>query len=194
MNFIVRPDNHPINSSLEPDSPDPEPNKNKSSTNRPEGIQKQKIFEEIKCITEDVSRMPEGSEKITLDLLKNFLQSKLNGVANLPSEEAIENTYENLGNQLKNQYPNSQSIKQILIDLKSKTNISDIIICLRKLLKEIRPLNIREIVRPVTKAPEGNSLISGQGIVLFIGETGRGKSTTIQLLAGCKMAEFIRNA
>ena len=163
MNFIVRPDNHPINSSLEPNSPDPEPNKNKSSTNRPEGIQKQKIFEEIKCITEDVSRMPEGSEKITLDLLKN-------------------------------QYPNSQSIKQILIDLKSKTNISDIIICLRKLLKEIRPLNIREIVRPVTKAPEGNSLISGQGIVLFIGETGRGKSTTIQLLAGCKMAEFIRNA
>ena len=32
-------------------------------------------------------------------------------------------------------------------------------------------------------------MISGQDIVLFIGETGSGKSTTIQFLAGCKMRE-----
>ena len=36
-------------------------------------------------------------------------------------------------------------------------------------------------------AAEGSSSISGQDIVLFIGETGSGKSTTIQFLARCKM-------
>ena len=179
---------------LEKNSPAPKPEgpnleEDKSIVNPPDGLKNQKHLEEIKCISEDVSGMPDCAEKTTLILLTNFLQSTVNGVVNLPSEEAIENTYENLGNQLKNQELYSQSVSQTLSQIKSKTSISDLTTCLRKLLKEIRPLNIREIVRLVTKAAEGNSLISGQDIVLFIGETGTGKSTTIQFLAGCKMGE-----
>ena len=79
-------------------------------------------------------------------------------------------------------------MSQILVDIASKNDISDIIESLKSLVKEIRPLNIREIVRYVTKAAEGKSLISGQEISLFIGETGTGKSTTIQFLAGSPMA------
>ena len=146
-------------------------------------------MEEINNISDDISRMPNCTEKICLDLLQKLLQHKVDGAVNLSSENAIENIYENLEHQIKKEELNSQSVNQILVDLKSKTSISDGITCLRKLIKEIRPLNIQEIVRLVTKAAEGNSLISGQDIVLFIGETGTGKSTTIQFLAGCKMVE-----
>ena len=160
-----------------------------SSSAFPEVVQIQKIQEEINYITDDIFLMPVSAEKISLDLLQKLLKHKADGAVNLSSEESIGSIYANLEHRIKTEELNSQSVSQILVDLKSKTSISDGIMCLRKLIKEIRPLNIREIVRLVTKAAEGNSLISGQDIVLFIGETGTGKSTTIQFLAGCKMGE-----
>ncbi|CAF3880981.1 unnamed protein product, partial [Rotaria sp. Silwood1] len=40
----------------------------------------------------------------------------------------------------------------------------------------------------VAKAKQAGELIQGKDIVLLIGETGTGKSTTVQFLAGCKMS------
>ena len=103
--------------------------------------------------------MPVSAEKISLDLLQKLLKHKADGAVNLSSEESIGSIYANLEHRIKTEELNSQSVSQILVDLKSKTSISDGIMCLRKLIKEIRPLNIQEIVRLVTKAAEGNSLI-----------------------------------
>jgi len=55
------------------------------------------------------------------------------------------------------------------------------------ILKEIRPLNIQEIQRLLSKNNKTVNSIQGQDIVLLIGSTGSGKSTTIQVLAGGNM-------
>ncbi|CAF3045236.1 unnamed protein product [Rotaria sp. Silwood2] len=59
--------------------------------------------------------------------------------------------------------------------------------CLGELLTKMRPLNVQEIQRLVDKAKVAGKLIHGKEIILLIGETGTGKSTTIQFLAGSKM-------
>ena len=139
--------------------------------------------EEIKDITDDLLKIPFSAEKIALELIKKLLQLKIDGIVYLRNQEEIDKILEIL--KLEIEKLTSQATDQLLIKLKSKTKISHAIMCLKKLIKEIRPLNIREIVRLVTKAAEGNALISGQDAALFIGETG--KSATIQFLAGCKM-------
>ncbi|UJR35219.1 hypothetical protein I4U23_027985 [Adineta vaga] len=50
-----------------------------------------------------------------------------------------------------------------------------------------KPLNVREVERLVLKAKETAELIRNKDVVFLIGNTGCGKSTTIQLLAGCRM-------
>ena len=138
--------------------------------------------EEIKDITDDLLEIPFSAEKIALELIKKLLQLKIDGVVYLRNQEEIDKILEILKVEIEKQKLTSQATDQLLIKLKSKTKISHAIMCLKKLIKEIRPLNIREIVRLVTKAAEGNALISGQDAALFIGETG--KSATIQFLAG----------
>ena len=162
---------------------------NRPIVNKPLADETQHMKEEIKWITTDLSQMPNCAEKIILALLQHLLQLKINGSVYLSKNEEIEDLNKELKFQIKKQELNSQSVSQILLEIETKVDIFDLISSLRKLLKEIRQLNIREIVRLVEKAADGNNLISDQDIVLFIGETGSGKSTTIQFLAGCKMGE-----
>ena len=61
------------------------------------------------------------------------------------------------------------------------------VFALSKILKKIRPINVQEIQRLVRKAELTAALISQQDIVLLVGVTGSGKSTTIQFLTGTKM-------
>ena len=147
------------------------------------------LIEEIEIINHDVSGMPDCAEKVALVFIQNLLKCNIDGAANPINNKDLDDMQDNLKLQLEKQELSSQAVGRILIDIKIKTSISDKIIALRKLLKEIRPLDLQEIIRLVSKAAEGNSMISGQDIVLFIGETGTGKSTTIQFLAGCKMGE-----
>ena len=147
------------------------------------------LIEEIEIINHDVSGMPDCAEKVALVFIQNLLKCNIDGAANPINNKDLDDMQDNLKLQLEKQELSSQPVGRILIDIKIKTSISDKIIALRKLLKEIRPLDLQEIIRLVSKAAEGNSMISGQDIVLFIGETGTGKSTTIQFLAGCKMGE-----
>ncbi|CAF5031461.1 unnamed protein product, partial [Rotaria sp. Silwood1] len=68
-------------------------------------------------------------------------------------------------------------------------NYSAIVKCLNELLKKIRPLNVREIQKLVSQAEKAAELIRNKDIILLIGETGSGKSTTIQFLAGATMGQ-----
>ena len=173
---------------LLPESQRPEANNSLVNSSFIKDLEKKKILEEVIDLSNEASEMPESVEKTILDLTQQFLKSKIEGLGNLKDQEAIEKSLEIINFQLIKQELNTQPVSQILVDIASKNDISDIIESLKSLVKEIRPLNIREIVRYVTKAAEGKSLISGQEISLFIGETGTGKSTTIQFLAGCPMA------
>lgn len=54
-------------------------------------------------------------------------------------------------------------------------------------LKSIRKLNFFEVVTLIKKAEEEGKVIKGKNIILFIGPTGAGKSTTIHALSGSTM-------
>eukprot|EP00012_Vannella_robusta_P010600 CAMPEP_0206199162 /NCGR_PEP_ID=MMETSP0166-20121206/10096_1 /ASSEMBLY_ACC=CAM_ASM_000260 /TAXON_ID=95228 /ORGANISM="Vannella robusta, Strain DIVA3 518/3/11/1/6" /LENGTH=156 /DNA_ID=CAMNT_0053617209 /DNA_START=349 /DNA_END=819 /DNA_ORIENTATION=+ len=56
-----------------------------------------------------------------------------------------------------------------------------------KLLAEVRPLDIAETQYLVDKTIEASKLIQGQEIVLFVGPTGAGKTTTILFLSGAEL-------
>lgn len=58
---------------------------------------------------------------------------------------------------------------------------------LRKILRQINPLYITEMMRLIAKVDDAAKLIKNQSIILFLGGTGSGKSTTIHFLAGSKM-------
>src|SRR3990167_128069 len=56
-----------------------------------------------------------------------------------------------------------------------------------KILRDIQPINIFEIKDLVDRAKQAAKTVEGQEIILFIGETGVGKSTTILYLSKQKM-------
>ncbi|CAF4090243.1 unnamed protein product, partial [Rotaria sordida] len=58
---------------------------------------------------------------------------------------------------------------------------------LRRILKQICPLDIQEMLRLVDKVVTASETVKDKNVVLFLGETGSGKSTTIHFLAGSKM-------
>jgi len=58
---------------------------------------------------------------------------------------------------------------------------------LTTILKVIRPLNIPDIQRLLFKNKKAADSIQDQDIVLVVGSTGSGKSTTLQMLAGGNM-------
>jgi hypothetical protein len=62
-----------------------------------------------------------------------------------------------------------------------------------KLLSYIRPISIPELRRETKNLDEAASKIKGKDIILFLGQTGTGKSTTIHFLAGSKMRKTSKN-
>ncbi|CAF4023766.1 unnamed protein product [Rotaria sp. Silwood1] len=61
---------------------------------------------------------------------------------------------------------------------------------LEKVLKLIRPINIPELFRLFDKVDETARLINGEDIILLLGGTGTGKSTTIHFLGGSRLKEI----
>ncbi|CAF1341009.1 unnamed protein product [Rotaria sp. Silwood1] len=64
---------------------------------------------------------------------------------------------------------------------------------IRKLFKQLSPLNMQELFRLIEKVDDAAHLIKDKNIILFLGETGSGKSTTIHFLAGSQMQPVIVN-
>jgi energy-coupling factor transporter ATP-binding protein EcfA2 len=70
-----------------------------------------------------------------------------------------------------------------------KQNWKQCLDSLQKILDEISPLNVNELFRLVNTVDEAAELIKEQEIILLLGGTGTGKSTTIHFLAGSKMTK-----
>ena len=61
---------------------------------------------------------------------------------------------------------------------------------LENILKKLNPINIQETQRLFMKSKTNAEEIKNKKIILFLGGTGAGKSTTICYLAGCKMKKI----
>lgn len=55
------------------------------------------------------------------------------------------------------------------------------------LLKQISPINMYELKKLIDKTDNAANSVKDKDIILFMGETGSGKSTTIHYLAGSTM-------
>ncbi|CAF4640605.1 unnamed protein product [Rotaria socialis] len=77
-------------------------------------------------------------------------------------------------------------VETCCVNIKSK-NWQAILTKLKELFLNLSPLNMQELFRLVKKVDETTHLIEGKDIILFLGETGAGKSTAIHFFAGSTM-------
>ena len=78
------------------------------------------------------------------------------------------------------------SIQELSIHIKNKS-WTNCLSLLRKIFKEISPLNIHELFRLIEKVDDAAEIIKNKDIIFLLGGTGSGKSTVIHFLAGSKM-------
>jgi len=148
------------------------------------------LMEELKTLADDLQRMPACSEKTVMNLTLK-LKSKLAKVSN----EEIE--YENDLLVLKKQMDNEEIVGSQIDEKLSKITrefrsddlerASNALINFRK--EQLSHLDIHELERLVGSNKEAEKTIVNKDIVLFIGTTGSGKSTTLLYLTGRKMVQ-----
>ena len=154
--------------------------------------ERRKTLLNMKELRDEADTMPPCARRTTIELLVHFKQILLGENASWKNEETPMSSLEKLQQQLKKEELFSENARAILHDLKSyitSDSYSVILRHLNELLNKIRSLNVREIQRLVLKAKEAAESIGKRDIVLLIGVTGSGKSTTIQFLAGATMKE-----
>ncbi|CAF4958277.1 unnamed protein product [Rotaria sp. Silwood1] len=144
--------------------------------------------------------MPFCAEKSVICLLY-YLSSKLvnnpsatdsNDEVPDPIETNIYKEFEHLKERLKIEELESKetqsSINRAILHVKNK-NWNSALLTLRKIFKEISPLDIQETFRLIEKVDDAAKAIEKKEIILLLGGTGSGKSTTIHFLGGSKMIE-----
>ncbi|CAF1552560.1 unnamed protein product, partial [Didymodactylos carnosus] len=129
---------------------------------------KQRLY--LEELRHDLAVMPPCAEKSVMELLLHFETKLLEDSTFANVQGTVVLLFEKLQDQIQKQGWLSKEIQENLRDLN-------------------RPLNTQEIQKLVGKARDAAKLIRDKEIILLIGETGTGKSTTIQYLAGCKMKE-----
>ena len=141
----------------------------------------------------DLSNMLSCAEKSTVQLLAYFEEMLAGDLSHLQEDNVINPLLEQLNDQIKKEELLSEQIQESFRDLGRHIDNHDapsIVRFLRKLPENIRPMYLQEIMGFVKTAKDAAKLIHGKDIILLVGETGSGKSTTIQFLAGCKMTKI----
>ncbi|CAF1428217.1 unnamed protein product, partial [Didymodactylos carnosus] len=156
-------------------------------------LEKNKKILHLNELREDSATMPPCAEKTILGLLEHFEQKLLEDYLYSQEQNLIIEMLSELYDQIKRQGLLSEeiqtSLQNLSIAVNSGNDLSSADI-LHELQKRIRPLNVPEIQRLVSKAKKAAELIRNKDIILLVGETGSGKSTTIQFLAGSVMKEI----
>jgi energy-coupling factor transporter ATP-binding protein EcfA2 len=145
-------------------------------------------------MSKEIDVMPDFAGRTIISLLMHFQQksSAENISAQTEAEDEVNSLVQKLKDQLKKEELYFENVKDIVRNLKlniTSNNYSSVEGLLKKLLNIIRPLNVSEIQKLVSKAQEAAVLIRDKDVVLLVGETGAGKSTTIQFLSGAKMED-----
>ncbi|CAF1002767.1 unnamed protein product [Adineta steineri] len=146
----------------------------------------------LKELREDSALMPSCAEKTILELLEHFEQKLLGNSSYSQEHNSVIEMLSKLNDQIKKQSLLTKEVQTSLQSLNIAVkgdNRSSSVDILYELKKKITPLNIQDIKRLVSKAKKGAELIRDKDIILLVGETGSGKSTTVQFLAGSEMKE-----
>ncbi|KAL4445289.1 hypothetical protein ABPG74_022102, partial [Tetrahymena malaccensis] len=154
-----------------------------------------KLIEASFDIKQDIENYPECAEKLLLKLICDIATL----IGEMPQENDetrqsdICKQLETLQDQLKLEgllnVDVKKQISEIYTQIKS-WNWQQAASKVQKLLKQLRPLNVGELKRLIDKTIEAKKLIKNQDILLFLGGTGSGKSTSIHFLAGSPMKEL----
>ncbi|CAF3745049.1 unnamed protein product, partial [Rotaria sp. Silwood1] len=149
---------------------------------------KKRLYLEV--LRGDMADIPCCAEKTIMELQVHYEERLLEDCTSSQEENLWTSSLEKLRDQIKREELLTDNTKAIFNDLekhKDSNNYQSIVDYLKKLLQAIRPLNVLEIQRLVREAEKTAESIRGKEIILLIGETGTGKSTTIQFLTGSKM-------
>ena len=142
--------------------------------------------------------MPECSERSILLLQTHFeheLKKHKRGdkkSLSLIKDEQIKPIIENLKKQLETDSVGNKSIinsisKLELLIENHRANLDDICDNISNILQEIRPLDVEQMLELLDKTKEKTEFIRDKDVILMLGGTGTGKSTTILFLAGIKL-------
>ncbi|CAF4906712.1 unnamed protein product [Rotaria sp. Silwood1] len=151
-----------------------------------------KTLSDITELLDEANAMPPCARKTTIELIIYFEQRLLEEKSPSPHAETLVSSLDKLQDQLKQEELFSENASEILHHLKlhvTSSNYALMVSRLKELLEKIRPLNVGEIQRLVLKAKKAADSIRNKDIILLVGVTGSGKSTTIQFLSGATMKE-----
>jgi len=149
-----------------------------------------KIKEDLKVLSEDLAIMPSCAEKTIKELEEHFQRRLLKDRVTSLTKDSPNDLLKHLHSQIKRQELISGEIRMNLQELDIAVLRDDCfstVRVLKELLKKIWPLNVQEIRRLIAKAEKAAEMIRNKDIILFVGTTGSGKSTTIQFLAGTRI-------
>ncbi|CAF1639796.1 unnamed protein product [Rotaria sp. Silwood1] len=147
---------------------------------------------DLKNLRDDLIDMPCCAEKMTMELLVYFHQRLVDDFIFLETSDSVIQKLGELKTQIQNEELFSEEIRTYFDDLNRNIyneDCSSAVNMLNNILRKIRPLHLQEIQRLIEKMEKTAELICNKDIVLLIGVTGCGKSTTVQFLAGAKMKE-----
>lgn len=141
---------------------------------------------EIQFMLEESNKMPPCAERSLYRLICYISSDKM------PSYMA-EKEFKNLENHLVNEEENglevSNNLKQIKTCLRNEKTWKQAEAPLIAILKELCPLNIPELNRLLEIAAEATDALRDKKVILLLGGTGAGKSTSIHYLCGSELVK-----
>ncbi|CAM2727660.1 unnamed protein product [Rotaria socialis] len=154
--------------------------------------------ENLLYMKSDFDSMPPCSERSVINLLyhvsRQFIDHHVPQDSNLVQPDQIEieisKEFANLTDRVKVEELSSSeihnSMQELSIHIKQKS-WKNCLSLLRKIFKEISPLNIHDLFRLIEKVDDAAEVIKNKDIIFLLGGTGSGKSTAIHFLAGSTM-------
>ncbi len=137
-----------------------------------------------------IDKIPHSSERFLLELIRDIEMRGLKEYVAF-SREILDVRFADLRETLMTEELSTPAFEAQLKSAQAHFNVSPLQARknLESLLTEIRPFNIEETLRLIGKAEEASNRIAGKDVVLILGNTGAGKSTTIHFLGGSTLEE-----
>jgi len=174
-------------------------NEEKSNENGTQIENEVRSEEQITEALKKNEKMPECSEKRINQLLL-FIEAIRNKINKLGDKEMNEKLIDNeltlLFEQIGKEEPNAEKFNQNFQELKRSRQVFDwkkMKRGLLEILKHWKVLDFGEILELIEKTNEASTSIENQDILLLLGKTGAGKSTTIHYLTGSEFERRTEN-